>query len=153
MKCTWMLLPGLLLALLLGVPHLSALDEGLIALVQEHRSASMDSLALLITGLGDFFPAVKRTLVNFVVRCVKKMVPAWSIPRAVPLNRAMAQGAAARFSQVQVEVVQHNVAVRVLHSKKHFHDNGSLISRVTDRLEPSISQPPIHQKNEDTHGQ
>ena len=45
---------SLLLALLLGVPHLSALDEGLIALVQEHRSASMDSLALLITGLGDF---------------------------------------------------------------------------------------------------
>ncbi|QEL64493.1 long-chain acyl-CoA synthetase [Oryzomicrobium terrae] len=57
---------------------------------------------VLITGLGDFFPAVKRTLVNFVVRRVKKMVPAWSIPRAVPLNRAMAQGAAARFTPVQV---------------------------------------------------
>ncbi|MBD9427433.1 bifunctional DedA family/phosphatase PAP2 family protein [Pseudomonas sp. PDM15] len=44
----------LLLSLLVGIPHLDALDQGLIALVQEHRSASVDSLAILITGLGDF---------------------------------------------------------------------------------------------------
>lgn len=44
----------LLLALLIGIPHLDALDQGLITLVQEHRSTNVDSLAMLITGLGDF---------------------------------------------------------------------------------------------------
>lgn len=44
---------ALLLALLLGIPRLGALDQGLIALLQEHRSASLDGLAMLVTGLGD----------------------------------------------------------------------------------------------------
>ena len=69
---------SLLLALLLGVPHLSALDEGLIALVQEHRSASMDSLALLITGLGDFktqlFAGVLVTLLLLFARRLQAAV-------------------------------------------------------------------------------
>ncbi|MBC9249252.1 phosphoesterase [Pseudomonas alcaligenes] len=45
---------SLLLALLLGWPHLSSLDQGLMTLVQEQRSPALDSLALLVTGLGNF---------------------------------------------------------------------------------------------------
>ncbi|UUY10046.1 bifunctional DedA family/phosphatase PAP2 family protein [Pseudomonas sp. J452] len=45
---------ALLAALLLGIPHLSTLDQGLMALMQEQRSSAMDSIALLITGLGNF---------------------------------------------------------------------------------------------------
>lgn len=45
---------SLLLALLLGVEQLQALDQGLLALVQEQRSASLDSLAVLVTRMGDF---------------------------------------------------------------------------------------------------
>ncbi|PRD19135.1 UNVERIFIED_CONTAM: yabI [Trichonephila clavipes] len=44
----------LLLAMLLGAGHLQALDQGLMALVQEQRAPAMDSAAFLITGLGDF---------------------------------------------------------------------------------------------------
>src|SRR5690606_7846666 len=44
----------LLVALLLGVGHLQALDQGLLALVQEQRSASLDGLAVLVTRMGDF---------------------------------------------------------------------------------------------------
>ncbi|QKE64592.1 bifunctional DedA family/phosphatase PAP2 family protein [Aquipseudomonas campi] len=44
----------LLAALLLGVPYLSPLDQGLMTLVQEQRNSTLDSIALLITGLGDF---------------------------------------------------------------------------------------------------
>ncbi|MNF28615.1 Inner membrane protein YabI [compost metagenome] len=44
----------LLFGLLLGWPRLDQLDRGLLALIQEQRSASLDSLMVLITRLGDF---------------------------------------------------------------------------------------------------
>ena len=47
---------------------------------------------VITTQIGDLFPAVKRLLVNFVVKRVKKMVPAWSIPSAVDFNAALAAG-------------------------------------------------------------
>ncbi len=49
---------------------------------------------VITTQLGDLFPFVKRTLVNFVVKRVKKLVPAWQIPTAVPFNQALREGAA-----------------------------------------------------------
>ena len=47
---------------------------------------------IVVTGVGDLFPFVKRTLVNFVVRKVKKMVPAYSLPGAVSFNDALSRG-------------------------------------------------------------
>ena len=49
---------------------------------------------VITTQLGDLFPFLKRTLVNFVVKRVKKLVPAWSIPGAIPFNQALRAGAA-----------------------------------------------------------
>ncbi|MCY1283773.1 Inner membrane protein YabI [compost metagenome] len=40
--------------LLLGWPHLQALDQGLMALVQEQRHNGLDRLMVLVTRLGDF---------------------------------------------------------------------------------------------------
>jgi len=45
---------GALGALLLGWEHLRAFDQGLLALVQEQRSAGLDRLMVLTTRLGDF---------------------------------------------------------------------------------------------------
>ncbi|MBD1553461.1 bifunctional DedA family/phosphatase PAP2 family protein [Pseudomonas typographi] len=45
---------ALLLALLVGWPYLSALDQGLSALIQEHRSAVLDHWVVMVTRLGDF---------------------------------------------------------------------------------------------------
>ncbi|MBS1222003.1 MAG: fadD1, partial [Proteobacteria bacterium] len=42
---------------------------------------------VITTQLGDLFPFLKRTLVNFVVKRVKKLVPAWQIPGAIPFNQ------------------------------------------------------------------
>ena len=42
----------------------------------------------------------KRWLVNFVIKKVKKMVPAWRIDGAVPLRAALARGAAGTFAPV-----------------------------------------------------
>ena len=45
---------SLLLAVFVGYPYLSALDRGISALVQEHRSSAMDMAAVLVTQIGNF---------------------------------------------------------------------------------------------------
>jgi long-chain acyl-CoA synthetase len=52
---------------------------------------------IVLASVGDMLPPVKRVLVNFVLRRVKKMVPTFSLPGAVSWGGAMARGAAARF--------------------------------------------------------
>jgi len=52
---------------------------------------------VLVTAIGDLLGFPKRPLVNFAVRRLKKMVPAWSLPQAVPLRRALAEGAQLTF--------------------------------------------------------
>ncbi|MDE2075574.1 MAG: long-chain-fatty-acid--CoA ligase [Burkholderiales bacterium] len=47
---------------------------------------------VVLTALGDMLGGVKRTLVNTVVRHVKKMVPPFSLPRAVRFNEAIEHG-------------------------------------------------------------
>lgn len=47
---------------------------------------------VVITEVGDMLPTLKRMLVNAVVKHVKKMVPAYSLPKAVKFNDAMALG-------------------------------------------------------------
>lgn len=45
---------ALLLAVFIGYPHMTAFDQGITALVQEHRSSAMDSAAVLVTQIGNF---------------------------------------------------------------------------------------------------
>ncbi|HET7524690.1 MAG TPA: long-chain-fatty-acid--CoA ligase [Burkholderiaceae bacterium] len=47
---------------------------------------------VLVAAMGDMLGPVKGTLVNYVVRNMKKMVPAYSLPRARRFNDALAQG-------------------------------------------------------------
>ena len=54
---------------------------------------------VIVTEVADMLPPVKRVLVNAVVKYVKKMVPAWSIPGSVPFTRAMKIGAKASFRE------------------------------------------------------
>ena len=49
---------------------------------------------VVTTGLGDLLGFPKSLLVNFVVRHVKKMVPAWSLPGSIAFREALAKGAA-----------------------------------------------------------
>jgi long-chain acyl-CoA synthetase len=53
---------------------------------------------VVATQLGDMLGGLKGALVNFVVKRIKKMVPAWNIPDAVPWSKALARGAAAPFT-------------------------------------------------------
>jgi long-chain acyl-CoA synthetase len=56
---------------------------------------------VIVASMGDLLGA-KGAIVNFVVRRVKKMVPAWSIPNAVPFKRMLAEGARLQLKPVDV---------------------------------------------------
>ena len=55
---------------------------------------------VVVAAMGDLLGGVKGTLVNFVVRRVKKMVPDWSLPTAVRFNAAVAQGSSLALKPV-----------------------------------------------------
>lgn len=55
---------------------------------------------VIVTELGDLLGGLKGAIVNLVVKHVKKMVPAYSIPGAVKLKSALGMGAAYAFKPV-----------------------------------------------------
>ncbi|ADG16789.1 long-chain fatty acid--CoA ligase [Paraburkholderia atlantica] len=55
---------------------------------------------VLVAAMGDLM-GIKGPLVNFVVRKVKKMVPAWSLPGHVKFNDAVSEGARQTFKPVK----------------------------------------------------
>ncbi len=52
---------------------------------------------VVVSAIGDRLGMLKGPLVNFVVRRVKKLVPAYALPRALRLNAALSIGAGRRF--------------------------------------------------------
>ena len=57
---------------------------------------------VIVTQIGDLFPPVKRFIVNAVVKYVKKMVPAYSIPHAVTFNYALLEGKQSTLHKVEL---------------------------------------------------
>lgn len=57
---------------------------------------------VIITQVGDLFPKVKGFIVNFVVKHIKKMVPAYKIPHAVAYNYALLEGNQATLHHVDL---------------------------------------------------
>jgi long-chain acyl-CoA synthetase len=57
---------------------------------------------VVVASMGDMLGAVKGTMVNGVVRHVKKMVPAYSLPAAVAFKDALALGRYLSFTRVAV---------------------------------------------------
>ena len=47
---------------------------------------------VIVTPMGEMLGILKGTLVNFVVRHVKKLVPAWSLPHSISFTSALADG-------------------------------------------------------------
>ncbi|MCA1176541.1 MULTISPECIES: long-chain-fatty-acid--CoA ligase FadD [unclassified Pantoea] len=54
---------------------------------------------VMLTRMGDQLAPVKATLVNFVVKYVKKLVPKYHLPGAVPFRSALQQGAQMRYQR------------------------------------------------------
>ncbi|MGB3617481.1 MAG: AMP-binding protein [Catalinimonas sp.] len=56
----------------------------------------------IVTEIGDLLPGLKRPLINFVVKRVKKMVPAYNIPGAVSLRQALRSGSQQPYERPEI---------------------------------------------------
>jgi len=56
---------------------------------------------VIVATMGDLLGGLKGTIVNFVVRNIKKMVPAFSLPNAISFNKMLAEGARQSLTPVQ----------------------------------------------------
>nr|WP_314628803.1 long-chain-fatty-acid--CoA ligase [uncultured Janthinobacterium sp.] len=56
---------------------------------------------VIVATMGDMLGGLKGTIVNFVVRKIKKMVPAFSLPNAIGFNKMLAEGARLTLTPVQ----------------------------------------------------
>lgn len=65
---------------------------------------------VLTTQLGDMLGSVKGVAINFVVKYIKKMVPAWTLPGAVSLSVALRKGADVRPKLVSVSLAHDDIA-------------------------------------------
>ncbi len=59
---------------------------------------------VITTGIGDLLGFPKSLIVNFVIKHVKKMVPAWSLPGNIKFNNALAMGDADKFTKPNIEL-------------------------------------------------
>ena len=59
---------------------------------------------VIITRMGDLLGFPRSVLVNFVVKYVKKLVPAFSLPGATQFPRALEIGASAEFSPPEIDL-------------------------------------------------
>ncbi|RDH43509.1 AMP-binding protein [Zooshikella ganghwensis] len=64
---------------------------------------------VIVTQIGDMLPLVKRTLINTVVKHVKKLVPSFNLPEAIPFRRVLSDGS--RYTLRPVTVQADDVAV------------------------------------------
>ncbi len=78
------------------------------AVTVEHALAHSAVEHVVIARMGDLLGGLKGALVNFVVRHVKKMVPAYNIPGAILFNDAIAAGRDLSF--VKPEIAPEDVA-------------------------------------------
>ncbi|MBA8733459.1 O-succinylbenzoic acid-CoA ligase MenE or related acyl-CoA synthetase (AMP-forming) [Chromobacterium violaceum] len=72
------------------------------AQVVEQARADTSLQHVVVTAVGDMLPAPKRWLVNAAVRYVKKLVPPYRLPGAVPFRKALAAGDAARWRDARL---------------------------------------------------
>lgn len=61
--------------------------------------------SVILTEIGDFLNFPKNLLLNFVIKYVKKMVPAYNLPQAYDLNQALEIGRLASFQKVEMNIL------------------------------------------------
>jgi len=75
--------------------------EGACATLQEVVGKTPLS-KVIVTGMGDLLGFPKGAITNFVVRHVKKMVPAWSLPAHLRFNDVLSKGASLTLDPVEL---------------------------------------------------
>jgi long-chain acyl-CoA synthetase len=68
----------------------------------EHVIAKTKIKHVVVASMGDLLGGLKGMLVNFVVRNVKKMVPAFLLPNAIRFNQALSEGGRSALKPVEL---------------------------------------------------
>ena len=63
---------------------------------------SVEIEKIFVTGIGDLFPFPKSILTNFVVRHVKKMVPAFNLPGAISFASTLKEGKWLKYEDIDL---------------------------------------------------
>lgn len=77
--------------------------------LEEIRSKLPDTKHVIVTHMGDMLGTLKGALVNFVVKNVKKMVPAFDIPGAISFKSALSKGKSLKLDKPALD--REDVAV------------------------------------------
>ncbi len=59
---------------------------------------------IIVTNMGDMLGTFKGTLIDFVVKRIKKMVPAFHLPNAISFKSALKQGATMKYNRPPMDV-------------------------------------------------
>jgi len=68
----------------------------------EEILSSTEIKTVIVTEIGDIIGGVKGSLINFVVKRIKKMVPPYNIPGSIKINDALKEGAKEKFTPVDL---------------------------------------------------
>lgn len=63
---------------------------------------SVPHINIVVTEIGDMFKPAKKLIVNAVIKYVKKMVPAFSLPGAYKFNEALSLGSKKKYQKVEI---------------------------------------------------
>lgn len=86
-------------------------DAGVSAVViLENFAANLEAIRsripakhIIVTSMGDMLGGFRGALVNFVVRRVKKLVPAFKLPGAITFSKVLREGAHLKLDKVQIQ--------------------------------------------------
>ena len=86
-------------------------DAGVSAIViLENFAANLEAIRpripakhVIVTSMGDMLGGFRGALVNFVVRRVKKLVPAFKLPGAITFNKVLSDGAKLKLDKIQIQ--------------------------------------------------
>jgi len=130
----------LLLAMLIGYPHLAQLDQGLMALIQEQRQPAMDAVVVVITRLGDFRTQLTVGVMLCVLLLVSRQYRAFAFATGTLLGTALAN----HFLKLLFARARPEILTEPLHSfsMPSGHSSASFAFFLTLAVLASRAQPP-----------